>query len=127
MDKGQIKRQASIERVLAHYGCTPDEKDVFRCPFPENHNNGDAKPSGKISKGRAFCNSQTCFGEKGADIFEVVGLMESLPTFREQKAWLEATFGLTNGKPQKNKIIRAFEWTDAQGRVAYHLRLDDEQ
>ncbi len=118
MDKDHIKRQASIERVLAHYGCTPDEKDVFRCPFPENHNNGDAKPSGKISKGRAFCNSQTCFGEKGADIFEVVGRMEGITDFAAQKAKVEEMFNM-NEQTRKKSIIQVYDYQDETGDILF--------
>ena len=126
IDKDEIKRRVSIEQVLNYYGRQPNEKGLFQCLDPENHNNGDQHFSGRVSGERVYCMSQQCFGEKGMDIFSLVGRMGNLQKFPEQKAWLEATFGLTNGKPQKNKIIRAFEWTDAQGRVAYHLRLDEQ-
>ncbi len=125
MDASEIKRRVPMERVLTHYGHPPNEKGVFQCPFPDNHNHADAKWSGSHSNGRAYCHSQGCLGEKGADIFALAGLLEHLPTFPEQVAWIETTFGLSQNRPMKFEILRAFEWTDAQGRSAYHLRLDD--
>jgi len=126
MDKDHIKRQVSIERVLAHYGRTPDEHGVFQCPFPENHNHGDSRHSGSRSKGRAYCNSQGCLGPKGSDVFALVGLLENLPTFPEQKAWIETTFGLKNGDDKPFTILRSYYWVDAQGRTAHHLRVNDD-
>jgi len=125
MDASQIKSQVSIEQVLSHYGHPPNEKGVFQCPFPENHNHGDSRHSGSRSKGRAYCNSQGCLGPKGSDIFALVGLLENLPTFPEQKAWIETSFGLSNGDDKPFTILRSYYWVDAQGRTAHHLRVDD--
>ncbi len=124
MDASEIKRRVSMEQVLTHYGHPPNEKGVFRCPFPANHNNGDANPSGAISKGRAYCHSQNCLSEKGSDVFALVGLVENLQTFPEQKAWIETTFGLINGtlNPKKNnrkKIDVVYDYTDEDGNLLF--------
>ncbi len=121
-DKGML-----LEEVLTRFGHPPDAKGVFRCLFPEKHRNEDAHPSGQIHRGRAYCYSQQCFGERGADVYEVVGLKEHLLTFAEQKAWIEATFGLNKCPPSIPDILRVYEWTDAEGRKAYHLRINDPQ
>ena len=127
MDKDEIKRRVSIEQILVHHGRTPVAGKKMQCLLYERHNNLDANPSMDTFGDRIFCRAQKCFGDRGSDIYEVVGLMESLPTFREQKAWLETTFGLNHGKPKQANILRVYEWTDAKGRVAYHLRIDDEK
>ena len=108
MDKDEIKRQVNMERLLGHYGRIPVAGKKMQCLSPENHNNNDANPSMDVYKDRVFCRSQGCFGDKGADIFEVVGLKENLSRFPYQKAWIEATFGLTNGKPKKIRFSEPF-------------------
>lgn len=125
MDKEVIKQQISIDRVLAHFGITPDGNGRFRCPFFKNHINGDVHHSGRRFKGRVYCDSQKCFGEKGADIFGFVGWMLGDQTFRGQKKWIEQEFGLSSGFSQKIEILRVYKWTDEEGRTAYHLRMND--
>jgi len=120
MDKDEIKRRVSINQMLTHYGSPPDHKGKFHCPFPQNHNHGDAHKSGAESKDRAYCHSQQCFGERGSDIFEIVKRMEHLATFPEQKAWIIETFGLSNGTPESKKTIAAtYDYTDASGTKLY--------
>jgi hypothetical protein len=121
-----IKARVSVEDILTHYGSRKDKNGKWRCLFPSNHANGDAHHSVDPYQGRAFCRSQKCFGPKGSDIFEIVGLLESLRNFADQKAWIEKTFGLNDDKPNLANTLRVYKWTDAKGRVAYHLRLDDE-
>lgn len=82
--KDEIKRRVSIEQVLTHYGSPPNAKGIFHCPFPENHHNGDNNPSGSIFDDRAKCHSQGCLGEKGSDIFDLVGKKESIRRFPDQ-------------------------------------------
>lgn len=128
MTVSDIKTLVPIEEVLRHYGHSPTAKGVFHCPFPDNHHHGDANPSGSLAKGRAYCHSQGCLGEKGSDIFALVGLLENLPAFPDQKRKVIEVFlaGSSHGNsstPQPCQILRAFHWEDAQGRVAYHLRV----
>lgn len=125
IDKDEIKRQVSIGQLLNYYDRHPNEKGLFQCLRPQNHNNGDIHHSGKVSDGRAFCNSQKCLGEKGADIFTLVGLMEDISNFSEQRDWIVEKFGLSNGTPQydSGSILRAHQWVDAEGREAFHLRV----
>ena len=121
-----IKARVSVEDIFTHYGSTQNKNGKWRCLVPGNHTNGDAHHSVDPYQGRAFCRSQECFGPKGSDIFEIVGLLESLPNFADQKAWIETTFGLNHNKSKQANILRAFEWTDAEGRPAYHLRVNDD-
>ncbi len=69
---------------------------------------------------RFYCHSQNCFGEKGADIFELIGLKENLPKFADQKAWVEKIFGCTNGQPIQNRTITAtYDYTDENGALLF--------
>jgi len=120
MKKEEIKGRLSIEQVLARYGITPDSKNQFRCPFPENHANGDAHHSAQVHDGRAYCYSQKCFGEKGADIFDLAELMEGLPTFSEQKEWIAKEFRLTNGTATgSRRIVATYDYVDASGNLIF--------
>lgn len=126
MDKDEIKRRVRIEQVLAHYGRQPNAQGVFQCLFPQNHHNGDIHHSGKVSDGRAFCNSQGCLdGKNGMDIFGLVGKMENLSIFPDQKAWIVEQFGPFNGtgKQGSGSIVRVHKWVDAEGRVSFHTRM----
>ncbi|MCB0386497.1 MAG: hypothetical protein KDD43_13980 [Bdellovibrionales bacterium] len=125
IDKEEIKRLVPIGRLLDHYGNSPNERGSFHCLFPENHHNGDRNPSGSIHSGRAYCHSQKCLGEKGSDIFSLVGLKENLSKFNDQKNWIISAFGLSNGPSPQAEILRVYKWTDAEGRIAYHLRTND--
>ena len=135
MNASKLKARISIEDVLKYYGSQPDaQAKKWPCLFPERHKHGDAHHSVTIRNGKARCWSQGCFGEKGADIFEIVGLRESLPSFNDQKAWLCDRFNLSHSKKSKSKsprlsagtcrVLRRFLWTDAEGHEAYHLRCD---
>ena len=118
MDASQIKSQVSIEQVLRYSGHPPNEKGVFQCPFPGNHNHGDSRHSGSAFKGRASCLSQGCL--KNEDIFSLVGKLQNLTTFPEQQAWIVETFGLSNGTPESKKTIAAtYDYTDASGDMLY--------
>jgi putative DNA primase/helicase len=66
-----IKEGISIEAFMRQrYGVEFNARGWAKCPFPERHNNGDAKPSLHIHKQRATCHSQQCF--QGDDVFGVV-------------------------------------------------------
>ncbi len=122
MDASEIKRRVSIAQVLAHYGAPVDEKGKFHCPGHD-----DTHASGAVKGQYARCWSQGCLGPKGVDIFGLVGFLENLTDFREQKQKVLELFwpqGL-KGNGAASNILRVFEWTDAKGRTAYHLRLDD--
>ena len=95
-----LKDRVSVPDLLSYYGSTEDNKK-WRCLFPGNHTNGDSHHSVDEYQNRAYCRSQECFGPQGADIFEIVGLVDPrLNTFEVQKTWLAETFGLLNGTPQ---------------------------
>jgi RecA-family ATPase/5S rRNA maturation endonuclease (ribonuclease M5) len=118
MDKNEIKRRVSIEQVLDYYGRQPDAKGKFQCLFPMRHNNGDVHHSGRKKDGRVYCDSQTCFGEKGADIFEVVGLMEGITDFAAQKAKIEEMFNLKE-QTRKRTIVQVYDYKDETGAVLF--------
>ena len=54
----------------SRYGIEINDKGRGRCPFPENHNNGDANPSLRFYNGRFSCKSQGCL--ENADVFDLV-------------------------------------------------------
>ena len=56
----EIKRRVPIDKILAHYGVTLNEKGRGRCVFSERHTHGDADPSLSIQDNRAKCWSQGC-------------------------------------------------------------------
>lgn len=128
LDNDEIKHQVSIEKVLVHYGRTPVAGKMMQCLFPEHHNNHDADPSMDLYGDRVFCRTQKCFGDKGADIFGVVKVMEHLTYFKDQRKRIIELFNLvpghTNGTWLSNNknIIRAHKWMDPEGRTAYHMR-----
>jgi hypothetical protein len=73
-----IKWQVPIKSILKHYGSVEDSHGRHRCIRPDRHHNGDIHHSLTVQGDRAFCWSQGCLGDSGMDIFELVGLMESL-------------------------------------------------
>ena len=95
-DAVEIKRRVPIETVVAHYGGSVNNKGEGRCLLPQNHANGDANPSMTVRDGRVVCWSQQCFGEKGADVFELVGRMEGLAAFTDQKRRVCEIGGITD-------------------------------
>lgn len=123
-----LKTLVSIEYILRCHGSTADAHGRYRCPFPERHTNGDAHHSVTIKDGRAYCWSQHCLGERGADVFELVGLLEGLQTFKEQKRRVEELAGgrVTNGKRTSDgKRITWYEVRNQAGElVAIHERID---
>ena len=122
MNAKEIKAKVSIDEVLAHYGSPLNEKGIFRCLFPQNHTHGDSHHSGSCneSRDRAFCNSQGCLGEKGADIFQVVGLKENIPSFADQMAWIKDKFDLNNRTPVPKKTITdTYDYLDEHGVLVF--------
>ena len=81
----EIKKRISIEEMIAHYGASVNANGVGRCLFPERHHRGDRHPSMHVKHDRLKCWSQGCFGEKGADIFGLVAVMQNLPGFAQQR------------------------------------------
>lgn len=123
MDAAEIKRRISIETVMAHYGGSVNAKGEGRCLLSCNHNNRDTDPSMTVRDGRVMCWSQQCFGEKGADVFELVGIMENLPTFADQKRRVMEIGGITdtgNGNGQR-RIVAEYDYTDEQGTLLFQV------
>jgi AAA domain/Toprim domain len=70
-------------------------KGAAHCPFPGNHNHGDRDRSLRHdqAKDRIFCASQHCFGEKGADAFGLVQVMDHVE-FKEAADKLATRYGV---------------------------------
>ncbi len=127
MTPAEIKNVVTLESLFRHYGSEPDGHGRWRCLFRDRHKNGDQNHSVTHRDDYAKCWSQGCFGEKGADAFEVVGLMEGLTSFADKKRRVCEIGGLDpsgNGATQMRRIIRRFKWEDTQGNVAWKLRWD---
>jgi len=119
MKAAEIKAVVPMERCLGFYGREiQDPNKNFQCLHPENHRNGDSHFSTNIFNGRLTCHSQGCF--KNADIFEVVGTMEGLQSFQDQKARIEEMFGLDRSKAnQKKRIVRTYDYVDQEGQLLF--------
>lgn len=122
MDTAELRRLVSIESMLRHYGSLPDSHNRWRCLFPERHQNGDAKHS-VTADDRAKCWSQLCFGTKGMDVFGVVGLLEGLPTFADQKRRVMEIGGITDSGNRKGqrRIVATYDYTDENGVVLFQV------
>jgi hypothetical protein len=92
----EIKEGVPIEMAIAYYGGRLNAKGQGRCLRSEDHPYGDRHPSMRVRRGRVRCWSQGCFGPKGADIFALVGIMENLTAFAEQKRRVLEIAGLTD-------------------------------
>lgn len=114
-----IKEQVTIEKTREHYGIHSDDRGLFRCPCPQNHANGDAHPSARIHDGRIFCYSQNCFGKQGADVFGLVGIMENLPKFADQKKFILETFGLSGTQNVRRRIVATYDYKNAAGELLF--------
>jgi P4 family phage/plasmid primase-like protien len=123
MKPNEIKRRVSIDSILRYYGSVQDSKGHWRCLFPERHRNGDANHSVTAKDGRALCWSQQCFGEKGADVFEVVGLKENLQTFADKKRRVCEIGDLQDhGTDRENRrIVATYDYTEEDGTLLFQV------
>jgi hypothetical protein len=122
LSPSDIKARISVEIVLQHYGSVQDQHGRYRCLFPDRHHHGDADHSVTVKGDRAYCWAHQCLGERGADQFELVGLMEAETAFPDQKRRVLEIAGIQ--EPSPRQIIRRYLWADAEGREAWHLRWD---
>lgn len=123
MDAAEVKQRVPIENVVAHYGGILNAKGECQCLLPHNHNNGDSNPSMTVRNGRVRCWSQQCFGEKGADQFELVGVMEGLSNFSEQRRRVCEIGGVAdtgNGNGQR-RIVSEYPYTDEDGHLLFQV------
>lgn len=119
LDPGAIKNRATLETLFKYYGSEPDPSGKqWRCLFPERHTHGDSTPSVTFFKERATCHSQRCFQQ--ADVFQLVGLMEIMPTFIEQKTWICEQFGL-NGQSPTAKVVARYDYMDESGALLFQV------
>ncbi len=122
MKADEIKARVPIINVLRYYGGTLNGKGIGRCLFPERHHHGDADPSMSVYEDRLFCHSQHCFGEKGADIFEFVGMMERLPNFCEQKRRVLEIAGLNDHiASQSRREVAHYDYCDKSGTLLFQV------
>jgi hypothetical protein len=123
MDAADIKRRVPIDTILRHYGSVQDREGRWRCLFPEQHRNGDAHHSVTAKDGRASCWSQGCLGEKGADVFELIGTMEGVSNFSDQKRRVCEIGGIVdhgNGNGRQ-RIAATYDYTDETGAVLFQV------
>ncbi len=116
MTSEQIKVLVPLSRLLDHYGSESKGKKR-RCLKRENHTNGDSHFSASNLNDRLTCHSQECF--TNADIFEVVGIMEGLQTFQEQKTKLVEMFGLNGKQTNQKKIVATYDYVNADGQLLF--------
>ncbi len=123
MDTTEIKRRVPIESAITHYGGSLNVRGEGRCLFPHKHKNGDVHPSMTVRDGRVKCWSQNCFGEKGADVFELVGLMERLSSFADQKRRVMEIGDIpdtTNGTGKREEVA-TYDYTDESGQLLFQV------
>jgi hypothetical protein len=121
LDKEAVRAAINLEELANEYGIEFDQSGRAKCPFPENHHNGDANPSLRLDrkKGRIQCFSQNCFGKSGSDLFGFYGAMEGVdfPTSLKQ---LAERVGLVSA--QNPQVIKAeFEYRDIEGALLYQV------
>lgn len=107
----------------SRYRLETDERGWGHCPFPENHNNGDKNPSLQIDEEhqRVRCWSQGCFGEKGADIIDLVRKMETV-SFQEAVNILEREPGTSANHPVKLVVTAEYDYTDEESKHLFQIQ-----
>jgi hypothetical protein len=117
-----IKSRVPIDRILGHYGAQLNSAGLGRCLFPERHVHGDVHPSMSIQDGRVRCWSQGCFGDKGADIFQLVGVKEGLSHFPDQKRRVMEIAGL-NGHAHmgSRRIVATYDYVNESGSLLFQV------
>lgn len=118
----EVKTRVPIEEILRFYGANLNGTGLGQCLFPERHHHGDAHPSMSVQEGRVRCWAQGCFGDKGADIFELVGIKEGLPHFLDQKRRVLEIAGL-NGHPApaSRHIAATYDYVDESGTLLFQV------
>ena len=119
----ELKRLFTLEEYFRQHGSTQDATGRWRCLCSARHTNGDVHHSVTISNGHARCWSQGCFSDKGADIFAVVGEIESLSDFKSQKRRVQDLAGVSVACTSADRqILRRFCYRDRNGSSAWKLR-----
>lgn len=128
LDAAELKTLVTVESYFLTHGSSQDVGGRWRCLRSASHTNGDAHPSVTISKGRAKCWSQDCFGDKGPDIFAVVGVVEHLSDFKSQRRRVQELAGVPVNSPHAaRQILRRFLYRDGHNREAWKLRWDTDE
>jgi DNA primase len=131
----QIKARVDLALYAqAYHRIELNEKGWGRCPFPENHNHGDADPSLQLYKERLTCHSQRCFD--GDDVFGLemkmsrVGLAEAkrIVLGRNGKASLTESpsengdaIGPNVPTDSTRRIVGSYEYQNRVGDVVYRI------
>ena len=112
-----VRATLGIREVAASYGLEFDASGRGRCPFPERHTNGDAKPSLRIDQTtqRVKCWSQGCID---GDIFEFVQKMDRVD-FNDALDKLIEAAGVE--QDYRSPAITCYEYHDPDGSVAYRI------
>ena len=76
----EVESSVDVRAFIANrYATVFDVNGKGTCPCRENHRNGDATPSFTVdTQGRCRCWSQSCFGDKPADLFKVIMVKEKV-------------------------------------------------
>ena len=129
-DIKELKARLNIEDVAKDYGLTFDAKGWTRCHFSERHAHGDETPSLHLDRRRQriTCMSQRCFGEEGADLIDLVKILDGINTGAAVRKLAEkAGMGETNGKARKRstqprqRIVAEFDYKDEYGNLLYQV------
>ena len=103
---GELKRRLpNTEQVARDMYRIELRGGQAKCPFPQNHKNGDRDPSLRYDRGkdRIFCASQQCFeGQRGVDAFGLVRTMDGI-SFPEAVKKVESRYGTPNGSGRGGK------------------------
>jgi putative DNA primase/helicase len=122
LDAAEIKRRVPIETVVSHYGGSLNGGGKGRCLLPHHHTHGDVDPSMAVGESRVMCWSQNCFGEKGADVFELVGIMENLVDFPDQKRRVCEIGGIIDHTSSVERhIVATYDYTDETGQLLFQV------
>ncbi len=130
IDIKELKLRLNIEDVARDYGLTFDPKGWTRCHFSERHAHGDSNPSLHLDRERQriTCHSQKCFGEDGADVVDLVKILDKINTGAAVRKLAEkAGMGEMNGKARKGSaqprqlIVATFDYKDEFGNLLYQI------
>ena len=137
-----LKRKVDAREFALHrYGIELDAKGWGRCPFTDNHNNGDANPSLQLHEDRLTCWSQKCL--ERADLFDLVQRMDNLSidgAIEVVAEYAGSTHELSATDPQRASVVggdqqteegagegprlisASYEYRDLNGDIVYTIK-----
>lgn len=123
MTADDIKRRVSMADLFRRLGSSPDLRGRWQCLLPDRHNHGDAHHSVGHKQETATCFSQGCF--TGDDIFGVIGKVEQLPSFPEQRTQIGALFGLdlplTATPERETQMVAEYDYHTEDGTFLFQV------